>query len=246
MRREPDRILSASLAAALALSAGVALGQSYGEASQTLVLDALDFQDETVDEGFVGADGYMYNMAPDVHSFLAPLNLPSGAEIELVCIDYYDPSSIPVVDVYLEEIKLIPGGEGPQVSVVPHAYTTSVLAGYGSICTDPLSFTFRTAKDVDDDGDLDSVAYAARVGLFTGSAVGAVRVTWTRQVSPPPDAPTFADVPANDGTFPDIEALAASGITSGCGGGNFCPNQPVTRGEMAKFLATALGLHWPY
>jgi hypothetical protein len=38
-----------------------------------------------------------------------------------------------------------------------------------------------------------------------------------------------------------VEALAASGITGGCGGGNFCPDGPVTRAQMATFLAKALG-----
>jgi hypothetical protein len=52
-------------------------------------------------------------------------------------------------------------------------------------------------------------------------------------------------VPTNFLYFKAIEALAASGITGGCGSGNFCPNQNVTRGEMAAFLARALGLHWP-
>ncbi|MGH9380129.1 MAG: hypothetical protein ACRD2Z_05905 [Thermoanaerobaculia bacterium] len=32
----------------------------------------------------------------------------------------------------------------------------------------------------------------------------------------------------------------------GCCGGNYCPNALVTRGQMAAFLAKALGLHWPY
>jgi hypothetical protein len=36
--------------------------------------------------------------------------------------------------------------------------------------------------------------------------------------------------------------LAASGITGGCGGGNFCPDNPVTRRQMAIFLSKALGL----
>jgi hypothetical protein len=35
----------------------------------------------------------------------------------------------------------------------------------------------------------------------------------------------------------------ASGITAGCGGGNYCPDAP-TRRQMAIFLAKALGLHW--
>jgi hypothetical protein len=42
---------------------------------------------------------------------------------------------------------------------------------------------------------------------------------------------TFAD---------DIDRLAAAGITSGCGGGAFCPDAVVTRGQMAAFLVRAL------
>jgi len=41
------------------------------------------------------------------------------------------------------------------------------------------------------------------------------------------------------------EALYAAGITGGCGNFNYCPDAPLTRGQMAVFLAKALGLHWP-
>lgn len=37
----------------------------------------------------------------------------------------------------------------------------------------------------------------------------------------------------------DIDALAASGITMGCGPGLFCPDRPVRRDEMASLLARA-------
>lgn len=40
----------------------------------------------------------------------------------------------------------------------------------------------------------------------------------------------------------DIAAIAAAGITHGCGPGRFCPEDPVTRDEMAAFLTRALGL----
>jgi hypothetical protein len=40
---------------------------------------------------------------------------------------------------------------------------------------------------------------------------------------------------------PDIERLDASGITAGCAPGRFCPDQGVTRGQMAAFLHRALG-----
>ena len=48
----------------------------------------------------------------------------------------------------------------------------------------------------------------------------------------------FAD--AGTGPFRDaIDALARNGISSGCGGGNFCPASPVTRAQMAVFLLKA-------
>jgi hypothetical protein len=47
----------------------------------------------------------------------------------------------------------------------------------------------------------------------------------------------FADVTAGDPFCGFIERLAADGITGGCGGGNYCPNDPVTRAQMAVFLA---------
>jgi glucose/arabinose dehydrogenase len=38
-----------------------------------------------------------------------------------------------------------------------------------------------------------------------------------------------------------INRIAAAGITTGCGGGNYCPRAVVTRGQMAAFLHRALG-----
>jgi S-layer homology domain len=75
---------------------------------------------------------------------------------------------------------------------------------------------------------------------------GFVEIWWRRAVSDPPATPTFGDVPASHPFYQFIEALAKSGITSGCGGGSYCPDNPLTRGQMAVFLSKALGLHWPY
>ena len=49
-------------------------------------------------------------------------------------------------------------------------------------------------------------------------------------------AQTFDDVPTTYWAFDFIEAMAAAGITSGCGGGDFCPENRVTRAQMAIFL----------
>lgn len=72
-----------------------------------------------------------------------------------------------------------------------------------------------------------------------------VRVYYRRVLSAAPAAATFGDVPTTHLFFRAIEALAASGITQGCGSGNFCPNDAVTRATMAGFLARALGLFFP-
>jgi hypothetical protein len=54
--------------------------------------------------------------------------------------------------------------------------------------------------------------------------------------TPPPCTGVFADVPCPS-TFANwIEAMAAEGITGGCGGGNFCPQNPVRRDQMSVFL----------
>ena len=59
---------------------------------------------------------------------------------------------------------------------------------------------------------------------------------------PPGCAGIFADV-ACPSAFADwIERLAAEGVTGGCGGGDYCPSSPVTRGQMAVFLVKTFSL----
>ena len=56
---------------------------------------------------------------------------------------------------------------------------------------------------------------------------------------PPGCTGVFPDVPCPS-TFANwIEDLAAKGITGGCGGGNYCPQNPVRRDQMAVFLLKA-------
>jgi hypothetical protein len=75
-------------------------------------------------------------------------------------------------------------------------------------------------------------------------AFNSLRVGYKRQVSPAPATATFGDVPTTHSQFRFVEALVDAGITGGCGGGDFCPDNPLTRGQMAVFLSTALGLHY--
>jgi len=66
----------------------------------------------------------------------------------------------------------------------------------------------------------------------------------TLDVSPAPPVATFNDVPVSHPFFKFVEALKASGITAGCSVSPplYCPDSPLTRGQMAVFLAIALGL----
>jgi hypothetical protein len=51
----------------------------------------------------------------------------------------------------------------------------------------------------------------------------------------------FLDVPSNNPFYNEIGKLSARGVTLGCGGGNYCPNDPVTREQMAAFIMRAKG-----
>jgi hypothetical protein len=65
----------------------------------------------------------------------------------------------------------------------------------------------------------------SRIGLYT---------------PPPETGAVFADVPSGSFAAAFIEDLAARGVTAGCGGGNYCPNDAVTREQMAVFLLRTL------
>lgn len=59
-----------------------------------------------------------------------------------------------------------------------------------------------------------------------------------------PSIPTqqrFTDVPPSNVFYAFIDELASRNITVGCGGGSYCPSQPVLRDQMAAFLIRALG-----
>jgi hypothetical protein len=97
-----------------------------------------------------------------------------------------------------------------------------------------------------------SCTYTVRVNfrISAGPCLGDLMATykirdeWRRQVSPAPATATFpSDVPLGSPLFRFVEAVAAAGITGGCSPGAYCPDAPLTRGQMAVFLAVALGLN---
>ena len=59
---------------------------------------------------------------------------------------------------------------------------------------------------------------------------------------PPSCAGVFLDVTCPSPFANWIEELSSQGITGGCGGGNYCPASPNTRGQMAVFLTKTFSL----
>ncbi len=73
-------------------------------------------------------------------------------------------------------------------------------------------------------------------------AVFLLRARYGRDYTPPAPSGTFTDVDPGYWAAAWIEQLAAEGITGGCGGGNYCPQAPVTRAQMAVFLVRTFEL----
>ncbi len=73
-------------------------------------------------------------------------------------------------------------------------------------------------------------------------AVFLLKAKYGSGYAPPPCTGVFPDVPC-PGHFTDwIEQLGEEQITGGCGGGNYCPGNPNTRGQMAVFIVKTFEL----
>ncbi len=186
--------------------------------------------------------GYLFSNDAFAY-FWAPVILPTGARIVFLDLYYYDNSG--TFDLLVDLLALSGGSNfsgPPQISTVAQVSSTG-SSGYGYAATQ-LDYQVNNSVHINHGAQL-----ILQIGL--GSLVGGHRfkgvdIWWRRDVSPAPGTATFPDVPTSDFGFQYVEALAFSGITGGCGGGNYCPDDPVTRRQMAIFIAKALGLYWPF
>jgi len=190
-------------------------------------------------------------------TFWAPLEVAVGVQVEQVCLETFDNDDLEAITF------LLVGGEAgsagnPTPAGVPLAGASTGVApvpGYGLLCATPIgNFTYplsvRTRGNLNGTGTDSTVQYYILVSApapRTAFAVtfGAAVITWRRVVPAGPATATFNDVPTTHIFYRWIETLAASGITGGCGGGGYCPDAPVTRGQMAVFISQSLGLYFP-
>jgi hypothetical protein len=207
------------------------------DAPEILNIHAYDFQANTSsdvinDDG----NGYRYFGAPGVPYMAAPVQLPPGALVGTLALSHCSANDGDLV-VALYDNGIGGGGSGGGTIVAGPLVSSQGCGVAGVIAnyTHPYEFSHPLYLVV----------------WFQGNAFDAttkfnnVYLAWHRQVSPGELQASFNDVPTSDFGFQYIEALAASGITGGCGGGNYCPDSPVTRRQMAIFIAKALGLNWP-
>jgi len=167
------------------------------------------------------------------------VQVPSGAVITRITVDACDTSATGGL-VFGMAAGAAPAGA--QAFVTPPGYTGNApTPGCAFFSVTPLA-TLNVAN-----GMSQYWAFVAWLGDFSGAVrLQGIRVYYMLQVSAAPATATFpTDVPTSHPFFQYIEALAASGITAGCGAGTYCPDQPLTRGQMAVFLSKALGLHFP-
>lgn len=158
------------------------------------------------------------------------VQLPTGVSIRIVELNAYDGGSSSVGFIF----GYLPDNASGGTIVTSGNSTWS--SGYGY----RFNYINYTVNNYTRNNTLE-------VNLPGGSTYRLVgmRFYYKRQVSPKPGTATFWDVPTSHPFHQYVEALARSRITSGCGGGAYCVNDPVTRGQMAVFLARTVGLHWP-
>jgi len=212
--------------------------ESYGTQSQELWIGATEFYPRTNVNLQYYAYYFWYQNSGSIQQYEAQVRLPSGAHVTSMRCDFNDNSATNNATVTWYQQKFDSATLTPTITVVA-AVGSSGSSGY-QISTNATDVTIQNrVGTVDTIDTLDAI-----MPSDLNVALRGCRFTWNRQVSPPPGTATFGDVPTTHLFFQYIEALAASGITSGCGGGNYCPDSAVTRGQLAVFLAKALGLHW--
>ncbi len=170
----------------------------------------------------------------DLPEAIATLDLPSGALVELFELEACDDSATGAVDAQLLICPVL--SEFCEIAV-----STTTGASDAAGCTN--NPVYATPLTID---NLNNAYFFSIIDpdLSDATRWGRLRVYWRRQISPAPGTATFLDVPIDHQFFQEIEALASSGITRGCGRNLFCPSDTVTRGQMAALLARAFGLHF--
>lgn len=168
--------------------------------------------------------------------FVGPVSLTAGASLQAMYLEACDTSSSGQITLVLTRCDVGSDDSCTTLGTVEtgQSATPGCVLNSVSISENINNFLYRyNLLVVDTDSSIDT-------------KFRSVELWWQRQMSPAPGTATFGDVPTSHTFYQGVESLASSGITGGCGGDNFCPDETVTRGQMAAFLSRALGLHFSH
>jgi hypothetical protein len=174
-----------------------------------------------------------------------PLALPNGAYIQELDLFVVDNDPALDITVYFDSAAFPVAGSGACSAGYWTTTTSAGVSGQGvlTILNPYPSVLYSRGLCNSVDSYISYFVDAYLEGI--GHTISGARIAWSRVVSAAPATATFNDVPTSHPFFQFVEALAASGITAGCGSSIYCPDNPLTRGQMAVFLSKALGLYWP-
>jgi hypothetical protein len=250
---EFDALPTPDIGAVIPGGDGVGEGESFGLATQWTVYHASRWQpwNGTATPAYHSATGYIYPSGSVSGSYWTQIDLPAGALIDAICWLFNDDTASGQWHLDFAGYEAAYNGTSPYwIDFDSYASGMAETPGYAVQCRylDP-DVLIRQHDDLNNDGHNHYQSYVL-YAYTTGSPVTSLELfgavaRWTRVISPAPTGATFDDVPVGAFGFQHVEALVDSGITAGCGGGNFCPDAPLTRVQMAVFLAKALGLHYP-
>ena len=245
------------LAACLVAAAGAARAQTppaapavaapntWGSVGGSTTLMGHDFTEELTGyfvKRYLGATYCQVTPASgETVEVFGQLNAPDGATLSQLQFWAYDVDPVDGLNVSLWEACQEPGGNPVSIQLG----TVDTIGAIGTY----FGFTPLNGHRVMNR----NCTYTVRVQFNPGPVdckgtalqLQKVEVDWVRDVAPPVGQPSFSDVPADHPFYKYIEALYSSAVTGGCGDLHFCPDAPLTRGQMAVFLSKALGLQWP-
>lgn len=213
--------------------------RTYGTTAKTfLALTPWDFRplDSTVLYQVNNtAIGQTISRTGGASTFKAPLHLPAGALVTDVGFVFCDTNPF--------------AGFTSFLITQPRMAPATATALVSSTASDPPGCKEMT-RVLDPPIQISNSANSYQIEVNLGAAdtsiqLASARVGFRLQVSPP-GAQVFDDVPPGHPFFQFIGALASAGITGGCNTTPplYCPDDVLTRGQMAVFLSRALGLHF--
>jgi hypothetical protein len=242
MSARPRSLPGLLLALGVGGAASFAAAQPATPGSYALTIPAASFtvesSSQTYDVDFTTLARFPTGAVPEAITVLTTgLTLPSGAIFDQISFEVYD--NDPAADVEAQYFSCL-GPQAGGICLIPGILETNGQPGWQWLSTGEIGWTSDNINSF----------FVLRVILPVGSGGGSTKFRravayYHLQVSPAPGTATFNDVPTDNPYFQFVEAVYAAGITAGCGGGDFCPDSPVTRGQMAVFLAKALGLYSP-